>query len=243
MAGDPLAADAHAKRSEARVQSLLGVIGLVGRDTRLDEFLPDLAGCLRTVAEFDLLGVVLPDDGWKTAHLFAVRLGSKEAATRAREVHSIGVAPLDEKPLDSVGHFVEASRQHADLVVGRRTRAGFEVACARDGQEAWEQIAIAPPDLLVTDLQMPRMDGLELVRRVRANAATRDLPILMLTAKGFEIPTLDIQRDLGVLAVLAKPFSPRELVQRIGAVLGLPAPPEPPTVAASGPRLAAGGRT
>jgi len=123
------------------------------------------------------------------------------------------------------------------------TRAGFEVVCAYDGQEAWEQVGASPPDLLVTDLQMPRMDGLDLVRRVRANAATRDLPIIMLTAKGFEIPALDIQRDLGVLAVLAKPFSPRELVQRIGAVLGTPAPTEQASVAAPGPRLAVGGRS
>jgi formate hydrogenlyase transcriptional activator len=99
MAGDPLAADAHAKSGEARVRSLLGVIGLVGRDARLDQFLPDLAGCLRTVVEFDLLGVVLPDDDRKMAHLLAVRLGSQEAATETGEAHSIGVAPLDEKAL------------------------------------------------------------------------------------------------------------------------------------------------
>src|ERR1051325_4806053 len=66
------------------------------------------------------------------------------------------------------------------------TRSGFQVECANDGQEAWEAIQRNLPDILVTDLQMPRMDGIELCRRLRENPATRHLPILMLTAKGFE---------------------------------------------------------
>ena len=69
------AGDVPARSDEARVQSLFGVLDLIGRHTRLDEFLPDLADCLRTVADFDLLGIVLPLDEWKAAHLYAVRLG------------------------------------------------------------------------------------------------------------------------------------------------------------------------
>ena len=100
------------------------------------------------------------------------------------------------------------------------SHAGYDVSTAADGQEAWESILASPPDLLVTDLQMPRLDGLELSRRVRETPATAHLPILMLTAKGFELTHLELAEKTGVLAVLPKPFSPRELVRYIDSVLG-----------------------
>lgn len=101
------------------------------------------------------------------------------------------------------------------------TRANFEVRTANDGQEAWEQILSEKPDLLVTDLQMPRMDGLELARHVRENPATANLPILMLTAKGLESSLGAMAAKLNVLSVLPKPFSPRELVRCIENALGI----------------------
>jgi len=100
-------------------------------------------------------------------------------------------------------------------------RAGYSVRMANDGQEAWEMIEQSLPDLLVTDLQMPRVDGLELVRRIRENELTRSLPILMLTAKGFELDREEMMHRWGVLDVLTKPFSPRELVHLIDEVLGV----------------------
>lgn len=99
-------------------------------------------------------------------------------------------------------------------------RAGYQVQTACDGQEAWEYVVAAPPDLLMTDCQMPRLDGLGLIRRVRENPATRDLPILMLSAKGFEIRAEDLARDWNVLKLIAKPFSPRELLQIVESILG-----------------------
>jgi CheY-like chemotaxis protein len=77
------------------------------------------------------------------------------------------------------------------------------------------------PDLLVTDLQMPRMDGFELTRHVRENPATADLPVFMLTAKGLEASLGERAAQLKVLSVLPKPFSPRELVRGIENVLGV----------------------
>jgi DNA-binding response OmpR family regulator len=105
------------------------------------------------------------------------------------------------------------------------SHAGYDVSTAADGQEAWEAILANPPDILVTDLQMPRMDGLELSRRVRETAATAHLPILMLTAKGFEMAHLEMAEKCGVLAVLPKPFSPRELVRYIDTILSVGAVP------------------
>jgi len=98
-------------------------------------------------------------------------------------------------------------------------RAGFDVQVASDGQEAWELIEARPPDILVTDYQMPRMDGLQLTQRVRENPNLGDLPILMLTAKGFEISHEELARKWNVRGVIAKPFSPRQLLQTVQKIL------------------------
>jgi two-component system, OmpR family, alkaline phosphatase synthesis response regulator PhoP len=99
-------------------------------------------------------------------------------------------------------------------------RAGYEVRIASDGQEGWETMQTWKPDVLISDCQMPRLDGLGLIQRVRQDPATADLPVMMLTAKGFELSHEDLARQLNVLAVIAKPFSPRDLLQRVEAVLG-----------------------
>lgn len=95
------------------------------------------------------------------------------------------------------------------------TRAGFRVTCCSDGQEALEAIQRERPDLLLTDCQMPRLGGLELIARLRQDEATRDLPIMMLTGKGFELPIEELRTQFGVLAVIPKPFSPRDVLKRI----------------------------
>jgi two-component system alkaline phosphatase synthesis response regulator PhoP len=101
-------------------------------------------------------------------------------------------------------------------------KAGYDVQIACDGQEAWEAIQAQKPDMLITDCQMPRLDGFGLVARVREDPATADLPVLMLTAKGYEISHEELSANWRVLAVLAKPFSPRELLQYVVKVLGEP---------------------
>jgi DNA-binding response OmpR family regulator len=98
------------------------------------------------------------------------------------------------------------------------SRSGYDVTCAQDGEQAWDLIQQTRPDILVTDLQMPRVDGFELSRRVRANPDTRDMPILVLTAKGFEMAHRDLAEAYGVVAILSKPFSPRELVRCVDNV-------------------------
>ena len=90
---------------------------------------------------------------------------------------------------------------------------------ASDGQEAWERIQDRRPDILITDCQMPRLDGFGLTRRVRENPDTRDLPVLMLTAKGFELSAEELAEKWNVMAVIAKPFSPRELLQTVDKIL------------------------
>jgi CheY-like chemotaxis protein len=98
-------------------------------------------------------------------------------------------------------------------------RSGIEVECASDGQAGWEAIQRRRPDLLVTDCQMPRMNGIELVEAIRSVPELLDLPILMLTGKGFELPRDDLMGRLGVRNVIGKPFSPRDLQEQIMNIL------------------------
>lgn len=92
-----------------------------------------------------------------------------------------------------------------------------EVACAGDGEEALELIAEFGPTLLVSDFQMPVMDGFQLACRLRENPATASLPIVMLTARGHALSAEELART-NIRAVLAKPFSVRELVSVIDSL-------------------------
>ncbi len=100
-------------------------------------------------------------------------------------------------------------------------RRGFEVRTASDGEEAWAILLAWKPDVLVTDCQMPRLDGLGLVQRVRDCEELADLPVLMLTAKSFERQYRESAEDLDILGVIPKPFSPRELLQRVEQIVEL----------------------
>jgi two-component system, OmpR family, alkaline phosphatase synthesis response regulator PhoP len=96
--------------------------------------------------------------------------------------------------------------------------AGIEVRTAHNGEEAWREIERLLPDLVVTDLQMPQLDGFSLCRRIRENTATRHLPVIMLTAKGYELPK-ESTEQYGIAKLMVKPFSPRELLKTVEQVL------------------------
>ena len=103
----------------------------------------------------------------------------------------------------------------------RLRKAGFAVETAEHGLSAWEAIEREAPDLLISDCQMPLMDGLELCRRIRADYRTADLPIILLTAKGYELPIKALQRELQISAIVNKPFSPRGLLQLVQLLTGV----------------------
>jgi len=95
---------------------------------------------------------------------------------------------------------------------------GFEVITARDGSEAYELACRETPDIIVTDFQMPVMNGAELVARLRENHQTKDIPVIMLTARGFAIDDQQRQK-LDISEFLSKPFSPKELLRCINDIL------------------------
>lgn len=93
------------------------------------------------------------------------------------------------------------------------SKAGYDVQTAENGQAALEAARCKMPALLITDLQMPLMDGLTLCRELRSDPAAARLPIILLTAKGFEIDSAHLAEELQLSEVMFKPFSPRELLQ------------------------------
>ena len=106
-------------------------------------------------------------------------------------------------------------------------RSGFDVYSAANGEQAWNLLQKQPlPDLLITDCQMPMLDGLGLLERIRAHERTSQLSVVMLTAKGYELSREDLQQRFGILDLLIKPFSPRELVKQVEGYLGIVAKAE-----------------
>ncbi len=97
-------------------------------------------------------------------------------------------------------------------------KEGYLVCVAKDGQEALECVKKVRPDLIVLDLMLPGMDGLEVCRRIRSVQSFQQIPIIMLTAKGEEFDKV-LGLELGADDYMTKPFSPRELLARIKARL------------------------
>jgi DNA-binding response OmpR family regulator len=122
-------------------------------------------------------------------------------------------------------YIVEDERDIADLVEHYLKKEGFKSEAISDGQKALERIRRQPPDLLVLDLMLPGLDGLELCRILRAEPATKRLPIIMLTARAEETDKI-VGLEMGADDYLTKPFSPKELMARIRAIFRRNQPPE-----------------
>src|SRR6516165_741405 len=113
---------------------------------------------------------------------------------------------------------VEDDPDIAQLVAHYLEKAGFTAEITPSGRDALTSIAARPPDLLVLDLMLPQVDGLEICRTIRGNDTTAGVPIIMLTARGEESDRI-VGLEIGADDYLAKPFSPGELVARVRALL------------------------
>jgi DNA-binding response OmpR family regulator len=113
---------------------------------------------------------------------------------------------------------VDDENDLVDLISYNLTRGGFEVLTAQDGNQALELARRDVPDLVVLDLMLPGIDGLEVARRLKADSRTATIPIVMLTAKGEETDVV-VGLTLGADDYVTKPFSMKILLARINTVL------------------------
>jgi two-component system phosphate regulon response regulator PhoB len=95
---------------------------------------------------------------------------------------------------------------------------GYSITTAVDGEDAMHQVKENPPDLVITDVQMPYMNGLELALTLSSDSATKDIPVIMLTARGHTLETSDTDIP-NVRKVLSKPFSPRGIAELCAQLL------------------------
>ena len=125
-----------------------------------------------------------------------------------------------------------------ELIQYNLKAGGYDVVTAADGEEALKKARATNPALVILDVMLPEVDGLEVCKRLRREPATAAVPIIMLTAKAGEIDRV-LGLELGADDYVTKPFSPRELVLRVKALLRrrTPAEPEPENMDFTGLRI------
>ncbi len=120
---------------------------------------------------------------------------------------------------------IEDDRDIVELVRYNLANEGFQVSAAGDGSAGLAAVKKSPPDVLLLDLMLPKLSGLEICKEIRRDAALNRLPILMLTARGDEADRV-VGLEMGADDYVTKPFSPRELVARVKALLRRAEPPD-----------------
>jgi len=113
---------------------------------------------------------------------------------------------------------IEDDKHISKLVKYNLEKAGYGCTVADDGEEALDILSKEQPDLIILDIMLPKMDGFELCRVIKQDVKRRNIPIIMLTAKGEEVDRI-VGLELGADDYVVKPFSPRELILRIKAIL------------------------
>jgi two-component system phosphate regulon response regulator PhoB len=123
---------------------------------------------------------------------------------------------------------IEDDRDIVELVRYNLEREGFQVASATDGATGLAQVRKAPPDILLLDLMLPKLSGLDICKEIRRDTSLNRLPILMLTARGEEADRV-VGLEIGADDYVTKPFSPRELGARVKALLRRTEPTNEPS--------------
>ncbi len=113
---------------------------------------------------------------------------------------------------------VDDEKNITHLLKSLLTKAGYEVSMARDGQEGLDMINETSPDLILLDIMMPKLDGYEVLRTLKGNQITKDIPVVMLSARSLEE---EIQKglDLGADDYITKPFYGKLLIKRVQSIL------------------------
>jgi two-component system, chemotaxis family, chemotaxis protein CheY len=114
---------------------------------------------------------------------------------------------------------VDDSASIRQLITFTLSKEGYAVMEAVDGKDALEKVKVSPVDMVITDLNMPNMDGLELIRSLRGNPAFKFTPIVMLTTES-ALSKKDAGRDAGATGWIVKPFKPEQLIAVVKRLLG-----------------------
>lgn len=113
---------------------------------------------------------------------------------------------------------IEDDKHIAKLVKYNVEKAGYDCLAVEDGEEALNVLNKQIPDLIILDIMLPKMDGFEICRVIKQNVKLKNIPIIMLTAKGEEVDRI-VGLELGADDYVVKPFSPRELILRVKVIL------------------------
>jgi len=113
---------------------------------------------------------------------------------------------------------IEDDKHISKLIKYNAEKAGYDCTLAQDGEEALDVLNKQGADLIILDIMLPKMDGFEVCRVIKQNPKLRNIPVIMLTAKGAEVDRV-VGLELGADDYVVKPFSPRELMLRIKAIL------------------------
>ena len=132
--------------------------------------------------------------------------------------HASGAADSEDMNVTRTVLVADDDPDIQNLVALRLERSGYCVIRASDGREALDLALRARPDLAVLDITMPRLDGCEVTRTLRANAETAEMPIILLTAR-VQDDDVEIGLAAGATDHLKKPFSPQELGARVSSIL------------------------
>ncbi|HZM14479.1 MAG TPA: response regulator [Candidatus Krumholzibacteria bacterium] len=104
-----------------------------------------------------------------------------------------------------------------DFILGAEN---YDVVTATNGEQALQKVREEKPDLVILDIMMPKLDGYETCRMIKKDPATKNIPVILLTAKGREVDQ-KLGREVGANDYMTKPFSPSKLIERVQAILGV----------------------
>ena len=113
---------------------------------------------------------------------------------------------------------IEDEMNLAELLKFRLEVNGYHVETSYDGHEGVNKIGTMKPDLVILDVMLPKMDGYEVIRRIKSDSNTKDIPIVVLTARS-QNEDLERARNLGAGSVISKPFDPKKLLSEIEKLL------------------------
>ncbi len=182
------------------IEEIIGVKELVVKG--LGQFMPNIHG---------VIGASILDDGSIAAVLDVQELLEKSSLWSEIDLTQLGQSKTDNLPSALVVDDSLSARRSLEQFVGD---LGFSVMAARDGQEAIEMIQNRVPDIVLTDMEMPRVNGIELTEFIRANADTKKTPVVMITSRSTSKHKL-LATSKGVDKYITKPYSEDELTETI----------------------------